>query len=137
MVVGGVPVEVASDTGLMAWGLKLLKVGLPVAAYTTLCRRRGKLEVNLPRHTKGEPLHVVVDASGIEVYGQGEWKVRRHGWSQQRTWRKLHVGVDEANGESVAAAVTTDDCSDGQRLPELLDQIDADIAQLSGDGAYD
>jgi Transposase DDE domain len=123
--------------GLMASVLKLLKVGLPVPAYTTLCRRRRKLAVNLPRRTKGEPLHRVVDATGIKVYGEGEWQVTRHGWSKRRTWRKLPVGVDKAHGEIVAAAVSTDDCSDGQRLPELLDQIDADIAQVSGDGAYD
>ena len=123
--------------GLMASALQLLKGGLPVPAYTTLCRRRRKLAVKLPRRTKGEPLHVVVDATGIKVYGEGEWQVRRHGWSKRRTWRKLHVGVDEAHGEIVAAAVTTDDCSDEQLLPELLDQIDADIAQVSGDGAYD
>ncbi len=82
-------------------------------------------------------MHVVVDATGIKVYGEGEWKVRRHGWSKQRTWRKVPVGVDQANGEIVAAAVTTHDLGDGQRLPELLDPIDADIAQVSGDGAYD
>src|SRR5919107_921613 len=123
--------------GVMASVLNLLQVGLPVPAYTTLCRRRRKLAVNLPRRTKGESLHVVVDATGIKIYGEGEWKVRRHGWSKWRTWRKLPVGVDEANGEIVAAAVTTNDCSDGQLLPELLDQIDADIAQGSGNGAYD
>src|SRR5215210_807943 len=123
--------------GLLSSVLKLLKVALPVPDYTTLCRRRRKLAVSLPRRAKDEPLHVVVDASGIKVYGEGEWKVRCHGGSKRRTWRKLHVGIDEANGEIVAAAVTTDDFSDGQLLPELLDQLDADIAQVSGDGAYD
>jgi hypothetical protein len=112
--------------GLMALVLRLLKVGLPVLAYTTLCRRRGKREVHLPRHTKGEPWHVVVDATGIKGYGEGEWQVSGHGWSKRRTWRG-HVGVDQANAQIMAAAVTTDDCSDGQLLPELLDHIDADI----------
>jgi hypothetical protein len=123
--------------GLIASVLQLLKVALPVPAYTTLCRRRRQLAVSLPRRTQSEPLHVVVDATGIKVYGEGEWKVRCHGWSKRRTWRKLHVGVDEANGEIVAAAVTPNDLGDGQLLPELLDQIDADIVQVSGDGAYD
>ncbi|MDQ4147652.1 MAG: IS5 family transposase, partial [Pseudomonadota bacterium] len=91
--------------GLIASVLPLLKVGLPVPAYTRLCRRCRKLEVNLPRRTKGEPLHVVVDAIGIKVYGKGEWQVRRHGWSKRRTWRQLPVGVDQANGEILAAAV--------------------------------
>ena len=47
------------------------------------------------------------------------------------------MGIDAATGEIVAAAVTTNDLGDGQLLPELLDQIDADITQVSGDGAYD
>ena len=79
---------------------------------------------------------MVVDATGIKGYGEGEWKVSGHGWSKRRTW-KGHVGVDQANGQIMAAAVTTDDCSDGQLLPELLDQIDADIVQVLADSAYD
>src|ERR671924_381852 len=123
--------------GLTASVLTLLKVTLPGPHPTTLCRRRRKLAVSLPRRAKDEPLHVVVDATGIKVYGEGEWTVRCHGRSKRRTWRKLHIGVDEANGEIVAAGVTTNDLGDGQLLPELLDQIDADIVQVSGDGAYD
>src|SRR5215210_6097419 len=124
--------------GLLNAVLRLLKVELSVPDYTTLCRRRRRLEVSLPRRAKDEPLHVVVDATGIKVYGEGEWKVRSHGWSRRRTQAaKLHVGVDAASGEIVAAAVTTNDLSDGQLLPGLLDQIDEDLAQISGDGAYD
>src|ERR687890_1459222 len=65
--------------GLLASVLQLLKVGLSVPAYTTLCRRRRQLAVRLLRRAQGEPLHVVVDATGIKVYGEGEWKVRSHG----------------------------------------------------------
>ncbi len=135
---GGVPVDAAGDAGVaLLRCLKLLKVALPVPDYTTLCRRRRGLEVNLPRCAKDKPLHVVVDATGIKVYGEGEWKVRRYGYSKRRTWRKLHLGMDETSGEIVAAAVTTNDLGDGQLLPEMLDQIDEHIVQVSADGAYD
>jgi hypothetical protein len=60
-----------------------------------------------------------------------------HGWAKRRTWRKLPIGVDEASGEIVAAAVTAFDVSDGQLLPGLLDQIGENIAQVSGDRASD
>jgi hypothetical protein len=123
--------------GLLTSLMELLKVALPVPDYTTLCRRRRGLEVSLPRRAKDEPLHVVVDATGIKVYGEGEWKVRAHGWSKRRTWRKLHLGVDADSGDLVAAAVTTNDLSDGQVLPDLLDQVDGAIDQVSADGAYD
>lgn len=123
--------------GLMASIIELLKVELDVPDYTTLCRRRRSLEVCLPRRKANEAIHLVVDATGIKVFGEGEWKVRQHGYSRRRTWRKLHIGVNEATGEIVAAVVSTNNFTDGQILPELLDQVDEQIEQVSGDGGYD
>jgi IS5 family transposase len=80
---------------------------------------------------------VVVDSTGVKVYGEGEWKTRQHGISKRRTWRKLHLGVDEATGEIVAAVVTTTDFHDGEVLRDLLNQIEDEIEQVTGDGAYD
>ncbi|NES07394.1 MAG: transposase [Okeania sp. SIO2F4] len=56
---------------------------------------------------------------------------------QRRRWRQLHLGVNEATGEIVAAVVTTNDVSDDQVFPDLLDGVEGEIAQVSGDGAYD
>ncbi len=123
--------------GLLSSVIKLLGVELATPDYTTLCRRRQKLEIVLPRRPQNEPLHVVVDSTGIKIYGEGEWKVRQHGYSRRRTWRKLHIGADEATGELVAAVVTTNNYTDGQVLPDLLDQIEDEIKQVSGDGGYD
>lgn len=123
--------------GLLRSLLALLQVGLPVPDYSTLSRRRATLEVALPRTRRQEALHVVVDSTGVKVFGEGEWKVRQHGYTYRRTWRKVHVGVDEASGEIVAAAVTTNNYGDSQLLPDLLAQVDDPIAQVSGDGSYD
>jgi hypothetical protein len=108
-----------------------------VPCYTTLCRRRCSLEVALPRRRKSEPLHVVVDSTGVKVYGEGEWEVRQHGYTRRRTWRKLHLGVDEATHEFVAAVVTTNDFKDSQLLEDLIEQVEGEISQVSADGAYD
>jgi Transposase DDE domain len=123
--------------GLTRSVIELLGVGLGVPCYTTLCRRRRALPVVLPRLRKSEPVHVVVDSTGVKVYGEGEWKVRAHGASRRRTWRKLHLGVDEATLEFVAVAVTTNDFKDSQLLPDLLGQVAGEISQVSADGAYD
>jgi hypothetical protein len=123
--------------GLLASIIKLMQIALPVPAYTTLSRRRKALEVELPRRPKAESLHLVVDSTGVKVYGEGEWKVRQHGYSKRRTWRKLHLAADEATGEIVAAVVTTNCFKDSQILPDLLDQLEDDIKQVSADGAYD
>lgn len=123
--------------GLMSSIVRLLGIELSVPCYTTLSRRRRALEIELPQRKKSGPLHLVVDATGIKVYGEGEWKVRQHGYSRHRTWRKLHLGVDEATGEVVAAVVTTNSFKDSQLLPDLLAQVDGEVSQVSADGAYD
>lgn len=123
--------------GLLRSVMRLLHVELSVPSYSTLCRRRRHLEVVLPRRRRSEPLHLVVDATGVKVYGEGEWKVRQHGYSKRRTWRKLHLGVNEATGEVVAAVVATNNFTDGQLLEELLEQVAGAIKQVTGDGAYD
>ena len=123
--------------GLTRSLLRLLGVELTVPCYTTLSRRRRALEVELPRRRKGGPLHVVVDSTGVKVYGEGEWKVREHGYSRRRTWRKLHLGVDEATHEVVAVVVSTNSFKDSQLLEDLLEQVEGEISQVSADGAYD
>jgi IS5 family transposase len=116
---------------------QLLHLAVAIPDYTTLSRRRATLAIALPRTRSPEALHVGVDSTGIKVFGEGEWKVRQHGYSYRRTWRKVHVGVDEASGEIVAAVVTTNNYHDSQLLPDLLSQVDEEIRQVSGDGAYD
>jgi transposase len=116
---------------------ELLGIELSVPDHSTLSRRVSKLEVALPVVPKEGARHVVVDSTGVKVYGEGEWKTRQHGVSKRRTWRKLHLGVDEATGEILAAVVTTNDVHDGEVLNDLLEQIEGEIEQVSTDGAYD
>lgn len=113
--------------------------GLPVPNYTTLSRRAQKLEVVLPAPRSGEPLHLVVDSTGFKLYGEGEWKVRKHGYSKRRTWRKVHLAMDAKSGQIFAALMTHQDVDDASVLPDLLDQIPADVPVeiVGGDGAYD
>ena len=114
----------------------VMGIELEVPEHSTLSRRYRKLSVALPVVPKEQAVHVVVDSTGVKVYGEGEWKVRTHGVGR-RTWRKLHLGVDQASGEILAAVVSTNDLSDGDLLPDILDGIDGEIEQVSGDGAYE
>lgn len=123
--------------GLTASLMQLLGLDLPAISYSQLSRRCATLEVSLPRRQSNESLHLVVDSTGVKVFGEGEWKVRQHGYSKRRTWRKLHLGADENTGEIVAAVVTTNDVADSQVLEELLEQIEDGLEQVSGDGSYD
>jgi len=128
---------VRQTEGLLESIGELLHLEVAIPSYSTLSRRRATLEIELPRTRSTEALHVVVDSTGVKVFGEGEWKVRQHGYTYRRTWRKVHLGIDEASGEIVAAVVTTNNYSDSQLLPDLLTQVEEEIEQVSGDGGYD
>ena len=63
--------------------------------------------------------------------------MRQHGISKRRTWRKLHLAIDEGSGQIVGAVLSTNDVADSAALPALLEQVEEPIEQLSGDGGYD
>ena len=123
--------------GLVCSLMQLMELDLPVPHPTILSRRAAGLDVALPRHNKNEPLHVLVDATGLKVFGEGEWKVRTHGVGKRRTWRKLHIAMDSKTGGILATVATTSNVSDKEVLPNLLEQVTGEIGQLTGDGGYD
>jgi transposase len=123
--------------GFMTSVFQLMQVDLPVPDHSTVSRRLGKLSIALPVTEGTGPRHVVVDSTGVKVYGEGEWKVRQHGYSKRRTWRKLHLGVDDSTGEILAAVVSTNNVSDDEAFGDLLDGIEGEIEAVSADGAYD
>jgi hypothetical protein len=106
---------------------ELMEIDLPVPDHSTLSRRLGQLSVELPVLPKEGARHLVVDSTGVKVYGEGEWKTRQHGISKRRTWRKLHLGVDEATGEILAAVIISNDVHDGEVLNDLLEAIEDPI----------
>ena len=114
-----------------------MKLALPIPDYSTVSRRQGVLSVRSSLTPQRSPRHIVIDATGLKVYGAGEWRVYKHRVSRRRTWRKLHLGVDEHTKEIVAVELTGSRVHDSQPLPALLEQIPDSISQVSGDGAYD
>lgn len=123
--------------GLAGSIIRLLGVALAIPDHTLLSRRAKTLTVQIPRHQRTGPVHVVVDSTGLKVYGEGEWKVRQHGAGRRRTWRKVHLAVDADVKDVLAVEVTTAQWTDGEVFAGLLDQIEGTIAQVDGDGAYD
>ena len=123
--------------GLAQSVFTLLQVSLPIPTYSTLSRRGARSEIELLKMPASGPVHLVLDSSGFKVYGEGEWKVRQHGWSKRRTWRKLHLAVDDATGEIVAAVASEAGVTDDDVVPDLIEQVDRPIRQVSADGAYD
>ncbi len=110
---------------------------LPTPDYTTLSRRCHSLDVPLPRALPQGAIDVVVDSTGVKVYGEGEWKVRQHGIGKRRTWLKLHLAIDAKTQEVCATVVSSASVSDDEVFDDLLDQIAGNLASVGGDGAYD
>jgi len=110
---------------------------LEVSDRTTLSRRSRNLATELPCQPSSRPMHLIVDASGLKVFGQGEWAAARAGVRCLGPgWRKLHPGVDES-GCIVAADLTDNTVADASVLPKLLERIERKVARLTADGAYD
>jgi hypothetical protein len=130
--------------GLIGSVIRLLGLDLPIPDHTTLSRRAATLEVPRPRSGSSpdagrdaEPVHLLVDSTGLKLCGSGEWLVERHGTKTRRSWRNLHLGVDATTGQIVAAALTGCDADDGAQVGPLLDQVTGAVASVTGDGAYD
>jgi hypothetical protein len=126
--------------GLIGSIIGLLGLTLAVPDHSTLSRRAETLEVPRRRSSTSidaEPLHLLVDSTGLKLCGAGEWLLEKHGTKTRRSWRKLHIGMNADTGEVIAAALTTNDVDDASQVNPLLGQIDGPLAAFMGDGAYD
>jgi IS5 family transposase len=123
--------------GFLGSLIKLLDLPIKAPDYSTLSRRQDSIILPRLQGKNKDPLHVVIDSTGIKIYGEGEWKMRQHGKEKRRTWRKLHVAVDEKTGEIVAASTTEANVHDCEIIADLLEQITSSVSQVTGDGAYD
>ena len=125
-----------STEGFLRSLFMLMKTDLPVPDHTTLSVRGKELSVTLPKKRTAS-LHIVVDSTGLKVYGEGEWKTRKHGISKRRTWRKLHLAVNPHDGQIEALVLSEAGFSDADAVEPILTQIDQEMESFSADGAYD
>lgn len=126
--------------GLMLSLLDLMGLDLPVPDHTTLSRRAQIWEPSARQKRRAEedgPLHVLVDSTGLKVYGAGQWLEDKHGARSRRNWRKLHLALDADSGEIIAHCLTDQEIDDPSQVEPLLDRIDTKIDQFTADGAYD
>ncbi len=124
--------------GLIGSVIGLLGLNLAVPDHSTLSRRAETLAVPRPQPRRdGEPLHLLVDSTGLKLCGAGEWLVEKHGTKTRRSWRKLHISLDADTGQIVAATLTTKEVDDSAEVGILLDQVGGPVASFTADGAYD
>jgi hypothetical protein len=78
--------------GLLRSIANVLAIDIAIPDHTTLSRRGGGLTVLPNRVGRDEPLHLLVDSTGLKIYGEGEWLDQKHGVRSRRRWRKLVWG---------------------------------------------
>jgi hypothetical protein len=99
-----------------------MEIELAIPDYTSLAKRAAKMDVSLDIAKHRGRIDVVVDSTGPKVFGEGEWKMRKHGKSKRRTWRKLHLAVNLDTHEIEAETLTENSCDDASQVDDLLDQ---------------
>lgn len=122
--------------GVIRFFLEHLK-GIKVPCYSLICKRAKGLSSKLPKLSTSRPHTVIVDATGIKIQGEGEWKVKIHGKGMPRKWIKLHVAIDARTQEIVSEMTTESSVDDGRAFPAVISQVSCRPKNVIGDGAYD
>jgi len=122
--------------GFMNSIARIMGAAIAIPDFSSISKR----SIELPRHVLSKALEsgslVIVDSTGLKVYGKDEWHQEKHGVPARRTWRKLHLVVDE-NHQILACELTTPEVGDPTAVSDLLDQIETPFEVFMGDGAYD
>ena len=152
---GGQPVfsDVAIETGLTfrshyKLGLRqtegflesiisLMGLNLSIPDHSTLSRRSKKLNITKIKREIKKPIQILIDSTGLKIGGSGEWQETKHGLQKRKSWRKLHLAMDEATGDILSSELTSNKQGDPSQVSFLHDQIDESIESLIADGAYD
>ena len=122
--------------GFLRSVLSLMSADLEAPDHTTLSRRSQNLNVDLQRVAGNEPIHLVVDSTGLSIVGEGEWAAAKYGGRGKRAWKKFHIGVDRS-GLIVAEALTHGRADDARTALSLIDGIEGEITSITADSAYD
>ncbi|QRM35666.1 IS5 family transposase [Microvirga sp. VF16] len=122
--------------GLLGSLMRLLGLDLPVPDHTTFSRRSADLTIAAALKADGA-VNVVIDSTGLKVFGAGEWHLEKHGGKPRRSWRKLHLAVDPDTGEILASELTSSEEGDASLVGPLVEQIDRPLSAVLADGAYD
>jgi len=123
--------------GFLTSLVMMLSIGLPIPSYTQICRRAKSVGQELKKLSRKNITDIVIDSTGLKVYGEGEWKVRQHGISKRRTWRKVHLAVCPDSHEIILEMLTDNKVADCVVYPELVEALPKSVKRTFADGAYD
>ena len=115
--------------------IQLMALNIKAPDYSNISKRSVSLKLQKLICTIKSGSHIIVDSTGLKVFGKDEWHQKKHAVKARRTWRKLHLCVDEKH-HIVACELTDNSVGDTSAIEGLLNQVD-DFDIFMGDGAYD
>lgn len=124
--------------GFLSSVMQLMKIKIDVPDYTCICRRAANL--NLPELVNighCENINIVIDSTGLKIFGAGIWHEEKHGLKKRRGWRKLHLTVDRDSHAIIAQELTMNTETDDSQVARMLEKVNQKIVHFSGDKAYD
>jgi len=122
--------------GMVSSLMELGKLDLPVPSFQQIQKRASTLKLS-KKISKKQPTDIVIDASGVKIYGEGEWQKERKKQGGKKKWKKIHVALDPKTGEVVMEEVTDSNCHDSVMLPDLIEGCAGRVKRVYADGAYD
>ncbi len=138
MLKGIFSLTLRATQGLLDSLFELMNVPLCAPDYSCVSKRARTVKVAYRQPLRGAlPTWLSLDSTGLKVFGEGEWKVRKHGAEKRRVWRKLHLAVDPVTHDIVAAEVSLENVHDAEVLPTLLNPLRRKLGRVYADGAYD
>jgi len=114
----------------------LMGLHLDVPDHTTLSRRGKTLKIKLKAKFHVGPIDLIIDSTGLSVFGEGQWAAAKHGKRGFQGWKKLHLGVD-GNGVIVAEAFTGPNVDDAKTGVRMIKNARYKVKAVIGDAAYD
>lgn len=71
-----------------------MALDLEAPDHTTVSRRSQQLDIGLRLVATKDPMHLIVDSTGLSIIGEGEWAAVKLGGRGKRAWKKLHLAVE-------------------------------------------
>jgi hypothetical protein len=111
--------------------------------HSTLCRARKRLRIPLAPALPSGPLVLLIDGTGVKVYGAGEWLRAKHDVTERSRWRRLTLCVDYATGQVVShtlmpsEGVGTGETSQVAPLLEAAASGGVAVAEVIADRLFD
>lgn len=85
---------------------QLMELPLASPSYSCISKRAKTVNIHYRLPSKGLVAHLVIDATGLKLFGEGEWKQRLKAETAMSRYKQLispKLGLRDCNGQMVEA----------------------------------